>query len=832
MSKNLVIVESPAKAKTIAKFLGKDFKVEASIGHIRDLPSKADEIPEEYKKEKWARLGVDINNDFKPLYIIPESKKKQVKKLKDAIKGVENLYLATDEDREGESISWHLLQILKPKMNPKRMVFHEITKDAINKALKNPREVDMNLVHAQEARRILDRLYGYEISPVLWRKIAPKLSAGRVQSVAIRLVVERERSRLKFIPAQYFDLTGLFSTTKQEDFLAELKQVNGKKLVIGKDFDPETGKLNDKKKLQLNKSEADKLQEAILKNNFKVIDLDQKPIIRKPEAPFVTSTLQQEAARKLRYSARRTMQIAQKLYENGYITYMRTDSTTLSETAIKSARDLILNHYGKDYLPEKPQVYLNKVKNAQEAHEAIRPAGLNFRLPENLKKDLNTEEGNLYELIWKRTIASQMNQAKLRSTIAQISDGKNIFHASGKEILFPGFLKVYVEGADDPEEELENQEKFLPILELNQKVNLKDLEVKGHETKPVARYTEASLIKELEKKGIGRPSTYATIMDTIVRREYICRQGNTLVPAFIAFAVVGMMEKYFKHLVDYGFTAEMEEHLDEVANGKEHELPYLKAFYFGKNKQPGLEKLINQDIDAKEMCTLKIHKPDTDKTYTIRVGRFGPYLEFGEQKISIPEEITPSELNDEVIEKLKENLSGQTKSLGVDSETKLPIFSKVGRYGPYIQLGEDKKDKGFKIKSVPKFVDSNDLNLTIIHKILALPKILGQYKDENVIFDCGPYGPYLKFKSQNKSIPADMVTLDLTLEDAIKIIESSGMASGGVIKELGEGIIVKIGRYGPYINNGKTNVAIPKSMAPNNISIDEAKELLAKKLKK
>jgi DNA topoisomerase-1 len=842
MAKNLVIVESPAKAKTISKYLGKDFKVEASIGHIRDLPGNAQEVPEKYKKEKWARLGVDTEHGFKPLYIIPEAKKKQVKKLKDAIKGATTLYLATDEDREGESISWHLLELLNPKMTVKRLVFHEITKEAITKALEHPRDVDMDLVSAQETRRILDRLYGYEVSPVLWKKIAPKLSAGRVQSVAIRLVVERERARLKFRPADYFDLNAVFKTEKKEKFLAELRSIEGKKLVHGKDFDPETGKLIGKDKVHLSLKEAEDLKEAIAKNDFKITSIEQKPYRRNPEAPFTTSTLQQEAARKLRYSAKRTMQVAQKLYENGYITYMRTDSTNLAESAVKEARNLATKLYGAEYLAPAARQFASKVKNAQEAHEAIRPSGSTFRLPETLGGQLTDEELALYELIWKRTIASQMKEAEMMSTVVEVSDGKHNFHASGKQIVFAGFLKAYVQGSDDPDEELEDQEKILPLMNEGESVDLDKMEVKSHQTKPIARFTEASLIKELENRGIGRPSTYAAIMDTIVRRDYVFKQGPALVPTFVAFAVVALMEKYFEHLVDYEFTAEMEEDLDAIAGGKKESEPYLHDFYFGGKKVTGLTKLITQEIDAREACTLKI-AAGGDDVVEVRIGRFGPFLEEGEKRAALPDDMPPADLTPAAAKELLEK-QAQVQAgieMGEDPESKLKIMKKVGRYGPYLQLGE-KGDKGFKMKSIPKTVELEKLKLKTALEILSWPKSIGKMKDgAEIFFDYGPYGPYLKSGGKNKSLHAEYDPFKLTLKQAeeswnkepekgAKGAGARGKGAGAAaLKDFGDGMLLKNGRYGMYVTDGKVNASVPKGTDPEKMTKEEAKDLLDKK---
>ncbi len=840
MGKHLVIVESPAKAKTISKYLGSAYKVEASIGHIRDLPGNAQEVPEKYKKEKWARLGVDTDHEFKPLYIVPDAKKKQVKKLKDAMKGVDTLYLATDEDREGESISWHLLELLNPKVPVKRLVFHEITKEAIQGALEHPREVDMNMVHAQETRRILDRLYGYEVSPVLWRKIAPKLSAGRVQSVAIRLVVEREKIRGKFVPAYYYDLSALFATERAEKFSAELKEIDGKKLVTGKDFDPETGKMKAKDKVQLNEQQAKDLEASIKDNNFRISSIEQKPFTRNPEAPFTTSTLQQEAARKLRFAAKRTMQVAQKLYENGYITYMRTDSTNLAESAVTEARNLATKLYGAEFVADSVRKFTAKSKNAQEAHEAIRPAGATFRLPENLKNDLDEDQLALYELIWKRTIASQMKEAKMMSTSVLVTDDRHVFGATGKTIVFAGFLKAYVQGSDDPEEELEDQEKILPEMNKGERADLKKMEVKPHQTKPIARYTEASLIKELEARGIGRPSTYATIMDTIVRRDYVFKQGTALVPTFVAYAVVSLMEKHFTHLVDYTFTAEMEDDLDKIAGGELKSLPYLTDFYFGSKGHAGLTALIGQEIDARSICTIPLVEGQ-ESGMNIRIGRFGPYIEQGEKKSPLPEETAPADLTIERAQEILDTAKPAGEEMGANDTSGLKITKKVGRFGPYLQLGE-KGDEGFKMKSIPKFMSVDELTMEQANEILSWPKVIGKLASgSEVLFDVGPYGPYIKAEGKNRSVPEGYDIINLSIADAEKILASEPVKGKGrfsnartatpPLKDFGNGVMAKTGRYGAYVTDGKTNASIPKSMSPDTMTAEQAMELIKNKQK-
>ncbi len=842
MAKSLVIVESPAKAKTISKFLGKDYQVEASIGHIRDLPGSAKEVPAKYKGEKWASLGVNVEDDFKPLYIIPEGKKKQVKKLQDMLKSADHVYLATDEDREGESISWHLLEVLKPKVKVSRLVFHEITKEAIENSLKNPRQVDQDLVHAQETRRILDRLYGYEVSPILWRKIAPKLSAGRVQSVAVRLVVERERTRQRFVAAEYYDLIAVFETDKKESFSAELRSIDDKKVALGKDFDYETGQLKSKNVVLLGKKEAEELREALQSGKFSVLKLEKKPYRKNPEAPFTTSTLQQEAARKLKYTAKRTMQIAQKLYENGYITYMRTDSTTLSETAVKEARNLIKKLYGEEYLSPEVRQFASKVKNAQEAHEAIRPSGTTFRLPEKLKDSLESDEMDLYDLIWKRTVACQMKEAELMSTQVHVSDGKHVFQASGKQIVFPGFLKAYVEGSDDPDEDLADQEKILPPLVEGQSLKPIKMEPKMHQTKAVARYTEASLIKELESRGIGRPSTYASIMDTIIRRDYVFKLNGALVPTFMAFAVVKLLEDYFSHLVDYQFTAEMEEELDEISNGKKEYLPYLREFYSGTKGHPGLTQLIQQEIDARKACTIVLGKDSADHEVRLRIGKFGPFLETDdERKASIPNEMPPDELTlDRALQLLTEQKSGG-ETLGNDPHG-VPVYKMVGRYGPYVQLGEKGKDA--KLKSIPSFLNPNELTLETALKLLEMPKSLGITKNDGEVFvDIGRYGPYLKMEGKNRTIPEGFDVLNLTLAQAEEIlllpVQSRFGGKGGAartpqaaLKDFGDGIKLLNGRYGMYVTDGKVNASLPKGEEAESFTLAQAKELLDKKKNK
>ncbi|HJT37723.1 MAG TPA: type I DNA topoisomerase, partial [Actinomycetota bacterium] len=626
MPKPLVIVESPAKAKTIAGILGRDYVVESSIGHIRDLPRNASEVPAALKGEAWSRMGVDIDNGFKPIYVVTADKRKQVSKLKSLLKDASELYLATDEDREGESIAWHLTEVLNPRVPVKRMVFHEITRPAIQSAVQNPRALDRRLVDAQEARRILDRLYGYEVSPVLWKKVMPGLSAGRVQSVATRILVERERARIRFRSASYWDIEGTFETA-QSGFTAQLVSLDGARLAIGKDFD-ENGALTTNDVARLDEQAARDLATSLQNRDFVVRSVEEKPWRRSPAAPFMTSTLQQDAARKLRFSAHRTMRVAQTLYENGYITYMRTDSVTLSETAVAAARAQAIEMYGADSVPEQPRRYTSRVKNAQEAHEAIRPAGDSFRTPDDVRDELSGDEFRLYDLIWKRTIASEMADARGQSVQVRLgavsADGRDAeFAAAGKTITFPGFLRAYVEGADDPEAELENQEVVLPPLHEGDALTVVALEPKGHETQPPARFTEATLVKALEEMGIGRPSTYASILDTIEQRGYVFKKGTALVPSFTAFAVVTLLEQHFGDLVDYEFTARMEDELDSIANGDEEANPYLSRFYFG-NGRIGLKEMVTErlgDIDARDVNSIPMGTDSDGNEIVIRVGR-------------------------------------------------------------------------------------------------------------------------------------------------------------------------------------------------------------------
>ena len=838
MSKRLVIVESPAKARTIAGYLGPDFVVESSVGHIRDLPDSAAEIPERYKGESWARLGVDVEHDFEPLYVVDPDKKKTVAQLKKQLAGADELLLATDEDREGEAIAWHLLQVLNPKVPTRRMVFHEITRDAIERALEETREVDDNLVDAQESRRILDRLYGYEVSPVLWKKIMRGLSAGRVQSVATRLVVERERERMAFRAAEWWDLVATFDP---DSFEARLVSVDGQRVAQGRDFGPD-GKLRGDAR-PLDEQEARGLASRLESSSFSVARVERKPYVRRPSPPFMTSTLQQDASRKLRFTAQTTMRIAQRLYENGYITYMRTDSTTLSESALTAAREQASSLFGADYVPPEPRRYERKVKNAQEAHEAIRPSGDRFRTPQDVRSELSADEHALYELIWMRTIASQMKDAQGQTVSLRIagdsSDGETVeFGASGTVITFRGFLAAYEEGRDDDRAAPpDDEERRLPNLAEGDAVQLRSLEPQGHETSPPARYTEATLVRTLEELGIGRPSTYASILGTILDRGYVFKRGTALVPAFLAFSVVNLLEQHFGQLVDYDFTARMEDDLDRIASGDERRAEWLQRFYFGDGSA-GLHELVSDlgAIDAREINSLEI-----GDGIVLRVGRYGPYLERDGKRASVPDELAPDELTLERAEELLSQPSGD-RELGTDPATDLPIVARTGRYGPYVTevLPEESKEKP-RTASLFKTMSLDTVTLDEALRLLQLPRVVGVAPDgEEVEARNGRYGPYVQKGKESRSLEAEEQLFTISLEDALALLAQPRQRRGrgaaakplreiGTDPASGREIVLKEGRFGPYVTDGETNASLRKGDDPETVTLDRAVELLAER---
>ncbi|RKN43050.1 type I DNA topoisomerase [Streptomyces hoynatensis] len=871
--RRLVIVESPAKAKTIKGYLGPGYVVEASVGHIRDLPSGAAEVPAKYKSEPWARLGVNVEADFEPLYVVNSDKKDQVKKLKELLADSDELYLATDEDREGEAIAWHLREVLKPKVPVRRMVFHEITRDAIRQAVNNPRELNQLLVDAQETRRILDRLYGYEVSPVLWKKVMPRLSAGRVQSVATRLVVERERERIAFRSAEYWDLTGTFVTVPDEgSFEARLVSVDGRRVAQGRDFGSD-GELRNPGQVQaLSEESARALAGALAQTAFGVRSVEAKPYRRSPYAPFRTTTLQQEASRKLGMGAKTTMQVAQRLYENGFITYMRTDSTTLSSTAVAAARAQVTQLYGADYLPDRPRVYASKVKNAQEAHEAIRPSGDRFRTP--AETGLTGDQFRLYELIWKRTVASQMKDAVGQSVAVRVggvsADGRDCeFGATGKVITFHGFLKAYVEGADDPNAELDDRERRLPQVAEGDPLTAREIAADGHATKPPARYTEATLVKELEEREIGRPSTYATIIGTILDRRYVFKKGTALVPSFLSFAVVNLLEQHFGRLVDYDFTAKMEDDLDRIATGDAEAVPWLRRFYFGEGDGAGgaadagngdgdhlggLKELVTDlgAIDAREISSFPV-----GEGIVLRVGRYGPYVEAppeegsapGEpgKRADVPDDLPPDELTVDLAKELLAKPSGDFE-LGTDPETGRQIVARDGRYGPYVTEvlpeGTPKTGKNAvkpRTASLFKSMSLDGVTLQDALRLLSLPRVVGTDPEsgEEITAQNGRYGPYLKKGTDSRSLESEDQIFGITLDQALAIYaqpkQRGRAAARPPLKELGSDpvtgrpVVVKDGRFGPYVTDGETNATLRRDDDPETLTPERGYELLAEK---
>jgi DNA topoisomerase I len=861
----LVIVESPNKARTIAGYLGKGYVVESSIGHIRDMPDKAAEIPQKYRGEAWARLGVDVDRDFQALYVVPSDKKQQVSKLKALLKDADELYLATDEDREGEAIAWHLLEELKPKVPYRRMVFHEITPEAIARAVANPIQLNTGKVDAYQARRVLDRLYGYEVSPVLWKKVMPRLSAGRVQSVATRLIVDRERERIAFRSASYWDLEAEFATAahgKQElpddptSFTATLLSVDGRRVAQGRDFTstgelrPSAAKAGEQPVLHLDGAAAVALAGRLQNVPFQVAGIETKPYRRSPYEPFRTTTLQQEASRKLGFSSKYTMSVAQRLYENGYITYMRTDSITLSQTAIDAARQQARDLYGAEYVPDAPRTYVSKVKNAQEAHEAIRPAGDRFRTPQQVAAGgLKGDELRLYDLVWKRTVASQMKDATGQSVSVRVvgisaARERAEFGASGKVITFYGFLKAYVESTEGNADR-DDQERRLPPLEREQPLTALSLGPAEHSTRPPARYTEASLIKELEDREIGRPSTYASIIG------YVFKKGSALVPAFLAFAVVTLLERHFSELVDYEFTAQMEDALDQIARGEAERVPWLKRFYFGpdshgssgappaleRSDSRGLKSLVThiEDIDARDVSSF----PLAGTEIVVRVGKYGPYLERGEQHANVPADLAPDELTPEKAEELLDQPSGE-KVLGSDPGSGHLLVAKTGRFGPYVteQLEENAKAKP-RTASLLKTMSLDTVTLDDALKLLSLPRVLGELDGEQVTVQNGRYGPYVKRGADSRSLGSEEEMFTVTLEAAKELLAQPKTRGRGAraatppLRELGADpatgspMVIKDGRFGPYVTDGETNASLRKGDEVASITVQRAAELLA-----
>ncbi|NKY84384.1 type I DNA topoisomerase [Nocardia veterana] len=889
--RRLVIVESPTKARKIAPYLGRGYTVEASVGHIRDLPRGAADVPAKYKGQSWARLGVDVDHDFEPIYVVSPDKKAKVSELKTLLRDADELYLATDPDREGEAIAWHLLETLKPKIPVRRMVFHEITEPAIRAAAADTRDLDNDLVDAQETRRILDRLYGYEVSPVLWKKVMPRLSAGRVQSVATRIIVQRERERIAFRSAEYWDIAAKFDAGDGETdqanprvFGARLVTVDGARVAGGRDFGSDGLLKAGSGVTVLDEAAARRLAAALEQADFQVTSVESKPYTRRPYAPFMTSTLQQEAARKLRFGSERTMRVAQRLYENGYITYMRTDSTTLSESAISAARAQATQLYGPEFVHPTPRQYNRKVKNAQEAHEAIRPAGDTFATPGQLHARLDQDEFRLYELIWQRTVASQMADARGTTLTVRITGRAGtgeecVFSASGRTITFPGFLKAYVESVDEETGgQSDDAESRLPALTEGQNVKAAELTPDGHTTNPPPRYNEASLIKALEELGIGRPSTYASIIKTILDRGYVYKRGNALVPSWVAFAVVGLLEEYFGRLVDFDFTAAMEDDLDAIAGGREQRGNWLSSFYFGGDhgaegsvaRSGGLKRMVGErldDIDAREVNSIKMFTDDQGRDIVVRVGRFGPYLERmvqnpddpdGDpvsQRANLPDDLPPDELTPEVAEKLFATPQ-EGRSLGVDPETGHRIVAKEGRFGPYVTeiLPEPEPDldakKGAKKAAAPKprtgsllkSMDLSTITLDDALKLLSLPRVVGKDPEsgEEITAQNGRYGPYLKKGTDSRSLASEDQIFTVTLEEALKIYaepkrRGRQAASAAPLRELGNDsatgkpMVIKDGRFGPYVTDGETNASLRKGDEVESITDERASELLAER---
>ena len=846
VGKKLVIVESPTKARTIRKFLDENYIVESCMGHIRDLPQSAKEIPAKFKGEKWANLGVNVDKKFEPIYCIPKTKMKVVSELKSKLKGVEEVILATDEDREGESISWHLLEVLKPKVPCKRMVFHEITRAAIERSLNEFRDVDYNLVRAQEARRILDRLVGYTISPLLWKKVAYGLSAGRVQSVAVRLISEREHERVRFKRASYWGVLGLVEKDGVK-FETRIVSYKSQRVALGKDFDSLTGKLTPKSQLiHLQEDLAKTLAKDLKSKDWSVSKVEEKPLSRNPAPPFITSTLQQEANRKLRLSAKEAMSVAQKLYERGFITYMRTDSTHLSDQAIQASRGCIQGLYGPSYLPAQPRHYKTKVKGAQEAHEAIRPAGDQFKKPD--ESGLTGVSKSLYDLIWKRTVASQMKNSEHKQISVQIEVGETIFSATGMTIEFPGFLKAYVEGSDDPDAALENREVHLPKMKKGDSLQCQKLNPTEHETKPPPRYTEASLVRIMEKEGIGRPSTYATVIGTIQSRGYIRKIKNALTPTFTALVVSKLLRSYLPNYVDTGFTAKMEKSLDDIAQGDKQWDTYLKDIYFGEE---GLKEQVQKQEELINNETSRSIELEGLKGLNFKVGRYGAYVcrydgkEKKEVCASLPEDYFPGDISLDDANKLIDQKASGTDALTKHPETGLSVYVLTGRYGPYVQLGESEVQQGVekpKRVSIPNSIDYQSITVDQALKLLELPKTLGKHPetDKVVKVGLGRFGPYIVHDGDFRSIVSPDNLFDMTFEKALELLSQPKKGRGRLtpIKELGdhptagEPIAVLNGKYGPYVKCGRVNVSLPEGSIPEETTAQQAIQLLSDKISK
>ncbi|RTL64594.1 MAG: type I DNA topoisomerase [Pseudonocardiaceae bacterium] len=874
-----MIVESPTKAKKIAPYLGKDYIVESSVGHIRDLPRGAADVPAKYKGESWARLGVDVDNQFQPLYIVTPEKKSKVSELRDALKSVDELLLATDPDREGEAIAWHLLDTLKPTVPVRRMVFHEITESAILAAAENLRDLDQDLVDAQETRRILDRLYGYEVSPVLWKKVMPKLSAGRVQSVATRLIVQRERERMAFVSASYWDIAATLDAGAEatpRTFGARLVAIDGNRVATGRDFGAD-GKLKSDA-VALDEAGARRLAEALDGVGLTVSSVESKPYTRKPYAPFMTSTLQQEAGRKLRFSAERTMRTAQRLYENGYITYMRTDSTTLSASAIDAARAQARELYGDAYVSPQPRQYTRKVKNAQEAHEAIRPSGETFRTPGEIAREVDGDDFRLYELIWQRTVASQMADARGTTMSVRIvgtaaTGEEATFAASGRTITFPGFLKAYVETLEEGSDgQADDAESRLPNLTEGADVTATELNPDGHSTNPPARFTEPSLVKQLEELGIGRPSTYASIIKTIQDRGYVWKKGSALVPSWVAFSVIGLLEHHFGRLVDYDFTAAMEDELDAIASGNDSRTAWLNGFYFGAAqgsegsvaRAGGLKKLVGvnlEEIDAREVNSIPMFTDAEGRDVVVRVGRYGPYLERmvddASQRANLPEDLPPDELTSEIAEQLF-SVPQEGRSLGTDPVTGHEIVAKEGRFGPYVTeilpdpeppaegtTGRKKTPAKPKPRtgSLLKTMSVESVTLDDALRLLSLPRLVGTDPEsgDEITAQNGRYGPYLKKGTDSRSLTDEEQMFTVTLEEALEIYKQPKQrgrrtaAATPPLRELGNDsatgkpMVIKDGRFGPYVTDGESNASLRKGDSVEEITDERASELLAER---